>query len=81
MLYCPKSDYLIEFPSPATLKKRIMISTKPPEYRESQSGRSTSKRQQSNNESDQDEEYSGIKAVDDEVHKLLISSICVIIGK
>ncbi|KAF4352125.1 hypothetical protein F8388_011717 [Cannabis sativa] len=35
MLYCPASDYIEEFPSPAALKKRVMISTKPPEYHES----------------------------------------------
>ena len=35
MLYCPESDYLVEFPSPEALKKRVMISTKPPEHRES----------------------------------------------
>lgn len=34
MLYCPESD-LTEFPSPESLKYRIMISTKPPkEYLE-----------------------------------------------
>ncbi|TKY47542.1 Phosphoinositide phospholipase C 6 [Spatholobus suberectus] len=30
MLYCPRTDYLTEFPSPESLKKRIIISTKPP---------------------------------------------------
>lgn len=35
MLFCPKSDYLGEFPSPEALKRKVMISTKPPEYRES----------------------------------------------
>ncbi|CAI8597339.1 unnamed protein product [Vicia faba] len=30
MLYCPKTDYLTEFPSPASLKNMIVISTKPP---------------------------------------------------
>ncbi|KAF3454248.1 hypothetical protein FNV43_RR04695 [Rhamnella rubrinervis] len=34
MLYCPQSEYMIEFPSPDSLRKRIMISTKPPEIRE-----------------------------------------------
>ena len=30
MLYYPKSDSLEEFPSPESLKNRIIISTKPP---------------------------------------------------
>ncbi|CAJ2644059.1 unnamed protein product [Trifolium pratense] len=30
MLYCPQTDFLTEFPSPASLKKMIVISTKPP---------------------------------------------------
>ncbi|KAJ8620947.1 hypothetical protein MRB53_029476 [Persea americana] len=38
MLFYPKTDYLEEFPSPAAMKKRIIISTKPPkEYLESKS--------------------------------------------
>lgn len=38
ILYCPESEQLEEFPSPQSLKGRIMISTKPPkEYRETQS--------------------------------------------
>lgn len=32
MLYVPKSGDLNEFPSPESLKRRILISTKPPEY-------------------------------------------------
>ena len=36
MLYYPESDSLSEFPSPESLKHRIIISTKPPkEYLES----------------------------------------------
>ena len=35
LLYCPESEYLEEFPSPEALKKRVMISTKPPEHHES----------------------------------------------
>jgi phosphatidylinositol phospholipase C delta len=30
MLYCPQTDFLTEFPSPASLKRMIVISTKPP---------------------------------------------------
>ena len=38
MLYYPESDCLSEFPSPESLKHRIIISTKPPkEYLESRS--------------------------------------------
>lgn len=37
MLYLPESESLAEFPSPESLKRKIMISTKPPkEYLESQ---------------------------------------------
>lgn len=36
MLYYPESDCLVQFPSPESLKHRIIISTKPPkEYLES----------------------------------------------
>ncbi|KAE8039275.1 hypothetical protein FH972_011703 [Carpinus fangiana] len=38
MLYFPESEYITEFPSPESLKKRVLISTKPPtEYLEVQS--------------------------------------------
>jgi phosphatidylinositol phospholipase C delta len=30
MLYRPESEYIKEFPSPESLKKKILISTKPP---------------------------------------------------
>lgn len=37
-LYFPETDHLTEFPSPESLKKRIIISTKPPkEYQQSDS--------------------------------------------
>ncbi|PON62968.1 Phosphoinositide phospholipase C family [Parasponia andersonii] len=65
MLYCPKTDYIVEFPSPETLKKRVMISTKPPEYRESHHG-STSSRKLNYKHSDEDEENRGIKAAADD---------------
>ncbi|XP_057512628.1 phosphoinositide phospholipase C 2-like [Actinidia eriantha] len=38
ILFCPESEHLVEFPSPESLKRRIIISTKPPkEYLESKS--------------------------------------------
>ena len=38
ILFCPGSEQLVEFPSPESLKRRIIISTKPPkEYLESES--------------------------------------------
>ncbi|GFY83776.1 phospholipase C 2 [Actinidia rufa] len=38
ILFCPGSKHLVEFPSPESLKRRIIISTKPPkEYLESKS--------------------------------------------
>lgn len=37
MLYLPETDNLPEFPSPESLKRKILISTKPPEeYLETQ---------------------------------------------
>lgn len=36
ILYRPESEYLMEFPSPESLKNRVMISTKPPVFRRSQ---------------------------------------------
>jgi phosphatidylinositol phospholipase C, delta len=30
MLYCPTTDCITEFPSPASLKNMVLISTKPP---------------------------------------------------
>lgn len=42
MLYRPETDQLREFPSPESLKKKVMISTKPPkEYLETPSSKST----------------------------------------
>ena len=38
ILFCPESEHLVEFPSPESLKRQIIISTKPPkEYLESES--------------------------------------------
>lgn len=40
ILFQPESEYLSEFPSPESLKKRVIISTKPPkEYLDTQSDR------------------------------------------
>eukprot|EP00257_Ricinus_communis_P026890 XP_025014304.1 phosphoinositide phospholipase C 2-like isoform X2 [Ricinus communis] len=48
MLFCPKSDQMDKFPSPETLKKKILISTKPPkEYLESHKSREKATRQKS----------------------------------
>ncbi|GMN72377.1 hypothetical protein TIFTF001_051997 [Ficus carica] len=62
MLYCPKSDYLLEFPSPGSLKKRVLISTKPPEYRNSRHGRNNKQKQDQDHS--EDEKNSGNKAPD-----------------
>lgn len=70
MLYCPKSDYLLEFPSPGSLKKRVLISTKPPEYRDSRHARNNKQKQDLKDHSE-DEENSGNKAHDNKVHVLL----------
>ncbi|XP_021666256.2 phosphoinositide phospholipase C 2 isoform X2 [Hevea brasiliensis] len=48
MLFCPESDQMKEFPSPESLKKRVMISTKPPkEYVETQNSKEKDTRQKS----------------------------------
>lgn len=73
MLYYPDSDILKEFPSPEALKKKIIISTKPPkEYLESKSfkGSDSQKRK------DQDEEAWGNEVPDiqteiESAHKVL----------
>lgn len=51
MLYYPDSDILKEFPSPESLKKRVIISTKPPkEYLESKSFKDGDVQKDSNDE-------------------------------
>ncbi|KAJ4834701.1 hypothetical protein Tsubulata_003607 [Turnera subulata] len=55
MLFCPSYNQLKEFPSPESLKKRIMISTKPPkEYLETQrsKGKETTGKKSSKRTSD-----------------------------
>ncbi|XP_027337550.1 phosphoinositide phospholipase C 6-like [Abrus precatorius] len=65
MLYCPQTDCLTEFPSPESLKNRIVISTKPPkEYPQS----SISKPMP--NESDSSEEESRGLELQDSMAKL-----------
>ncbi|PRQ34522.1 putative phosphoinositide phospholipase C [Rosa chinensis] len=57
MLYVPDSEFLMEFSSPEMLKRKILISTKPPEHNERQrrkdSGGATDK---DNDEDDRDED-------------------------
>lgn len=54
MLYCPKTDFLTEFPSPASLKNMVVISTKPPkEFPQSEKAR-----HDASNESDSSEDES-----------------------
>ncbi|XP_068339515.1 phosphoinositide phospholipase C 2-like isoform X1 [Pyrus communis] len=56
MLYSPDSEFLREFPSPASLKRRILISTKPPKYPESQKPGDQSGSTDHKQESEQDDE-------------------------
>ncbi|KAJ6311897.1 hypothetical protein OIU77_013614 [Salix suchowensis] len=62
MLYYPESDSLVQFPSPESLKHRIIISTKPPkEYLESNGIKQKGALSPGGrNSSDEDEEASGI---------------------
>ncbi|XP_034220238.1 phosphoinositide phospholipase C 2-like isoform X3 [Prunus dulcis] len=57
-LYSPRSEFIMEFPSPDSLKRRILISTKPPEYHESQRPRESgaTDNKQDNEQDDQDED-------------------------
>jgi len=47
ILYCPQTDSLTEFPSPESLRNRIIISTKPP--KENQQSDNISKRKSGSN--------------------------------
>ncbi|KAI5574792.1 hypothetical protein BDE02_10G168300 [Populus trichocarpa] len=62
MLYYPESDSLVQFPSPESLKHRIIISTKPPkEYLESNGIKQKGALSPGGrNSSEEDEEASGI---------------------
>ncbi|BAT86434.1 Phosphoinositide phospholipase C 6 [Vigna angularis] len=63
MLYCPQTESLTEFPSPESLKKRIIISTKPP--KELQQSDSISKSKAGPNECETpDEEFWGLELSD-----------------
>jgi hypothetical protein len=53
MLYSPESECIEEFPSPESLKKRVLISTKPPECLEVQN--TMQKDQQRHKDSAEDE--------------------------
>lgn len=72
MLFCPGSECLKEFPSPESLKKRIIISTKPPkEYLKTKEVKE--KEINANKEKDVAEEAWGkevpaLKGGDDQVH-------------
>lgn len=55
MLFYPESDCLKEFPSPAELKYRIIISTKPPkEYLEAQTVKDSESSSLKRKDSDED---------------------------
>ncbi|XP_021816353.1 phosphoinositide phospholipase C 2-like [Prunus avium] len=56
MLYSPHSEFIMEFPSPDSLKRRILISTKPPEYHESQRPRESGATDNKDNEQDDQDE-------------------------
>ncbi|KAI5407616.1 hypothetical protein KIW84_053751 [Lathyrus oleraceus] len=55
MLYCPETDYLTEFPSPASLKNMVVISTKPP--KESPQSEGTRHDVSNGSESSEDESW------------------------
>ncbi|MQL79618.1 hypothetical protein Taro_012060 [Colocasia esculenta] len=58
MLYYPKSNGMDEFPSPEALKKRIILSTKPPkEYLESKISKDKESESQTLNEPPEDEAW------------------------
>lgn len=52
MLYVPNSEFLMEFPSPEILKRKVLISTKPPEYHDPQGHKGAA----DNKDSDQDDQ-------------------------
>ncbi|KAJ9160325.1 hypothetical protein P3X46_025736 [Hevea brasiliensis] len=68
MLYYPESDFLVEFPSPESLKHRIIISTKPPkEYLESSGIKMkgcSPVGKNSSEEDEEEEEEAGLEADD-----------------
>lgn len=59
MLYCPEVEFMMEFPSPESLKERIMISTKPPENPVSQRVRERQSSKDSANEENWEEQNNG----------------------
>ncbi|CAH9098182.1 unnamed protein product [Cuscuta europaea] len=53
MLFCPNQDNLTEFPSPESLKKRIIISTKPPkEYLQTKEAKEKPHKESSSDETE-----------------------------
>lgn len=55
MLHCPQTDYVTEFPSPESLKNKIVISTKPP--KENPQSDSISKLVSNGSESSEEESW------------------------
>lgn len=68
LLYYPQTDSLVEFPSPESLKGRILISTKPPkeflESSEKESADEVSSLRENANEQRTDNEVSILTKVD-----------------
>ncbi|OWM68715.1 phosphoinositide phospholipase C 2-like isoform X2 [Punica granatum] len=63
MLHLPESESLAEFPSPESLKKKIMISTKPPkEYLETQDSMEETTQQEEAEEGEAEPNEDGVKA-------------------
>lgn len=52
MLYVPNSEFLMDLPSPEILKRKVLISTKPPEYHDPQGHKGAA----DNKDSDQDDQ-------------------------
>lgn len=80
MLFTPEVDCLSEFPSPESLKNRIIISTKPPkEYLESSSIKETNNGSQRINDKEEEawgKEVSDIKAKPDVNDKVILKILC-----
>ncbi|KAH7542246.1 hypothetical protein FEM48_Zijuj02G0053000 [Ziziphus jujuba var. spinosa] len=66
MLYCPEVEFMMEFPSPESLKERIMISTKPPENPVSQRVRERQSSKDSANEENWEEQNNGYEDQQDD---------------
>lgn len=86
ILFCPGSECLKEFPSPESMKKRIIISTKPPkEYLEAKEGEEREydlkkEKIEAPDEEAWGKELSDLKSssmIDRKVHSELISTVLV----